>query len=156
MAAIAMRSSPIIPFRRDHQESPTHPPTLPPSSIPALPSLHSLFLIALSSCPLLHTHMQSGMNRAPPALSEQMGAAEDSRLVSLPTLCTHFFLSKALPFSPFLNLGQFETIANNLTSYTFVFANNGNFECGSADVPHSQRITELNEWGPKKTKQKKR
>lgn len=105
MAAIAMRSSPIIPFRRDHQESPTHPPTLPPSSIPALPSLHSLFLVALSSCPLLHTHMQSGMNRSPPALSEQMGAAEDSGLVSLIPHTSHSLLPQQSPsflsFSPF-------------------------------------------------------
>ncbi|CAM4345013.1 unnamed protein product [Leuciscus chuanchicus] len=49
MAAIAMRSSPIIPFRRDHREPPVPPP--PP------PSLHSFLLPSLSSCP--PTRMQS-------------------------------------------------------------------------------------------------
>lgn len=57
MAAIAMRSSPIIPFRRDHREPPVSPP----------PTISPLFLLpSLSSCP--PTHMQSWVNRAPPAL----------------------------------------------------------------------------------------
>ncbi len=72
MAAIAMRSSPIIPFRRDHRE----PPVPPPSTISPL-----FLLPSLSSCPPhpppppqhtcraewieLHLH------------SEQMGAEKD-------------------------------------------------------------------------------
>lgn len=76
------------------------PLSLPPFPISALPSLHSPFLHALSSCPptplLLFTHTQHRVNRAPPALSEQMGAAKDSRLVFLSlslsyTVCTHTF-----------------------------------------------------------------
>ncbi len=62
MAAIAMRSSPIIPFRRDHREPPVPPP----------PTISPLFLLpSLSSCPPhppTPTHMQSWVNRAPPAL----------------------------------------------------------------------------------------
>lgn len=93
MAAIAMRSSPIIPFRRDHQESP-HPPTHPPSLFHPCPSISPL---PFSRCPSflpapLFTHTQSAVNRAPPALSEQMGAAEDSRLVSLIPHTLHSFL----------------------------------------------------------------
>lgn len=85
--------------------SSSFPATLPLPSLPFHLSTPFFSLPFLSSCPPLHTHMQSGVNRAPPALSEQMGAAEDSRLVSLfPTLCTPFSLSTALFFltySPF-------------------------------------------------------
>lgn len=113
MAAIAMRSFPIIPFRRDHQVPST---TLPPSSIPALPSLHSLFLTALSSCPPLHTLTctHSKVNRAPPALTEQMGAAEDSRLVfsHSPHFAHTSSAAQPSPFSLILHAGEFETTAN--------------------------------------------
>lgn len=134
MAAIAMRSSPIIPFRRDHQESPPPAHPFPPSPIPALPSLHSLFLRALSSCPPLHTHMQRRVNRAPPALSEQMGAAKDSRLV-FPSLFltlfhSHFFLSFSLPIRTSANSQQTSIF------HTFVFAKNGRWGrlCGKTNL----------------------
>ncbi|KAJ0057809.1 hypothetical protein NL108_002918 [Boleophthalmus pectinirostris] len=46
-AAIAMRSSPIIPFRRDNQESPPLPQHPPSFSLPCL-----------SFCPPLHSHAE--------------------------------------------------------------------------------------------------
>uniref|UniRef100_A0AAV2KDP6 Uncharacterized protein n=1 Tax=Knipowitschia caucasica TaxID=637954 RepID=A0AAV2KDP6_KNICA len=82
-AAIAMRSSPIIPFRRDNQEA----PSLASASTLLLPAL-PFFL------PPLFTHMQSTVNRPPPALSEQMGAVQDSRLIFLAPH-THLSSSKA-------------------------------------------------------------
>ena len=120
MAAIAMRSSPIILFRRDHQESP-HPPTHPPSFFHPPPSLPSpLFLLAPFPPPNTHTHTQHRMNRAPPALIEQMGAVEGSRLVSL---LPH---TLALTFS-FLSLThQVKIKANSFTFPTFVPADHIN------------------------------
>lgn len=123
IAAIAMRSSPIILFRRDHQESP-HPSFLffhPSPSIPPLPFPCCPFFL-----PSLRTHVHtSGVNRAPPALSEQMGAAEDSRLVSLIPHTLHSLLSWFLS----LHLGQFESKENNLIPHSFVFVDNSDFEC---------------------------
>ena len=60
--------------------------------------------------------MQSGVNRAPPALSEQMGAAEDSGLVSLIPHTLHSLLPQhsPLPFSLILHLGLFETPSKQL------------------------------------------
>ena len=132
MAAIAMRSFPIIPFRRDHQVPST---TLPPSSIPALPSLHSLFLTALSSCPPLHTLTctHSRVNRAPPALTEQMGAAEDSRLVfsrSPHFAHTHTHLpQRSLLLSLIFSVqASFKPQQTSSTLSAFVFTNNSKFE----------------------------
>lgn len=100
-----------------------HTHTLP-SSIPALPSLHSLLLAALPFFlpPSSHTHTQSGVNRTPPALSEQMGAAEDSRLVCH---SPHFALTspaaQPLPFSLILRAGLIDTIATTPLFKAFVF-----------------------------------
>lgn len=131
MAAIAMRSSPIIPFRKDHQESPPPSPLSPlpssssfPSPIPALPSLHSLLLAALPFFlpPPLHTHTQSGVNRPPPALSEQMGEAEDGGLVSLAPHTFHSLPQSAQPlflFSLILHLFRLKSTAHNFPSSGF-------------------------------------
>lgn len=69
-----------------------------PSISPLPPSRCPSFLPA----PLFtHTHTQSSVNRAPPALSEQMGAEEDSGLVSL---IPHTLHSLRPQHSPFLSL----------------------------------------------------
>lgn len=106
MAAIAMRSSPIIPFKRDHQESP--PSSIPPYHPLPLPSLPfhlstPFFSVPFLPAPLFTHTVQCRVNRAPPALSEQMGAAKDSRLVSPSLFLTLFALT---PF-PFLSRSPF-------------------------------------------------
>lgn len=128
MAAIAMRSSPIIPFRRDHQESPppAHPSSLfhPCPSISPLPFSPCPFFLPPSSHTHTHTRMQRRVNRAPPALSEQMGAAEDSRLVSLlfPALCTHTFLQHNPVLSSSLSIRTgVKPRQTTSTSHAFVF-----------------------------------
>lgn len=91
------------PLQERSPRVPPPPPPLQPSTLP-LPSLPFhlstpfFSLPFLSSCPPLHTHMQSGVNRTPPALSEQMGAAEDSRLVSLIPHTLHSLLPQHSPF----------------------------------------------------------
>lgn len=121
MAAIAMRSSPIILFGRNHQESP-HPSSF---FFPSL-SFHPFTSLPFSSCPpplrkhtRVRAHTQSGVNRAPPALSEQMGAVEGSRLVPL---APHTF---SLTFSlSFLPLTGSEPRLTILLFPTFVPADN--------------------------------
>lgn len=86
--------------------SPSGEITESPPPLPSLPfhlSTPSFSLPFLSSCPPLHTHThtQSSVNRAPPALSEQMGAEEDSGLVSL---IPHTLHSLRPQHSPFLSL----------------------------------------------------